>query len=264
MEFQWILIVTALFVGILVGLTGVGAGAVMTPLLVGVFGVPFPVAIATDLLFATITKAVGILPHHQAGSINWPVARRMWWGSIPGTLLGVGLLLAVVGGERVGWLAWPLAAIVLVTAFTLARRAVSPDGNGGGYAPRPVRTVKPWEPVAGGFGIGAAVSLTSVGAGALGMALLVRLSKPGTKPRQLVGTDLVHAIPIALIAGVAYGVSGLVSWPLLGVLLVGSVPGVVIGSVLSGKAPSRALNGILAIMLTIAVVLLVSKQVGLF
>ena len=253
---------TALTVGILVGLTGVGAGAVMTPLLVGVFGVPFPVAIATDLLFATITKAVGILPHHQAGSINWALARRMWWGSIPGTLVGVGLLLAVVGGERVGWLAWPLAAIVLLTALTLARRALSSDGNGGGVAPMTNRPVKAWEPAAGGFGIGTAVSLTSVGAGALGMALLVRLSTPGTKPRHLVGTDLVHAIPIALIAGVAYAISGLVSWPLLGVLLVGSVPGVVIGSMLSGTAPSRVLNAILAVMLTLAVVLLVTKQLG--
>jgi uncharacterized protein len=259
MDIQWAVVLSALVVGVLVGLTGVGAGAVMTPVLVGFFGVSLPVAIATDLLFATFTKIVGSVSHHQRGSIQWSVAKKMWWGSIPGTLLGVTILLVLVGGARIDWLVWPLALIVLLTAITLARRALAPDGNGGGHGkPHPAPPAR-WIPVAGGFGIGTAVSLTSVGAGALGMALLVRLAPAGTPPRELVGTDLVHGIPIALIAGGAYGLTGLVSWPLLGMMLMGSVPGVLIGSLLSGRAPARFLNATLAVMLSAAVALLVVK-----
>ena len=260
MDIQWAIVASALLVGVLVGLTGVGAGAVMTPVLVGFFGVSLPVAIATDLLFATITKIIGSVPHHHRGSIQWSVAKKMWWGSIPGTLLGVTILLVLVEGARFDWLVWPLVLIIVLTAITLARRALAPDGNGGGGGTRP-HPAPParWVPVAGGFGIGSAVSLTSVGAGALGMALLVRLSPAGTPPRELVGTDLVHGIPIALIAGGAYGLSGLVSWPLLATLLIGSIPGVIVGGLLSGRSPARFLNAVLAVMLTIAVALLVFK-----
>jgi len=259
MDIEWAVVVSACVVGVLVGLTGVGAGAIMTPVLVGFFGVSFPVAIATDLLFATITKIVGSVPHYRRGSIRWDVATRMWWGSIPGTLIGVTVLLLLVGGARVDWLVWPLALIVFLTAITLARRALAPDGNGGGHAKKHPTTPRPWVPVAGGFGIGTAVSLTSVGAGALGMALLVRLSPVGTPPRELVGTDLVHGIPVALIAGTAYGLTGLVSWPLLGTLLLGSIPGIIVGGLLAGRAPARFLNATLAVMLALAVVLLVVK-----
>lgn len=259
MDIEWAIVASALVVGVLVGLTGVGAGAVMTPILVGFFGVSLPVAIATDLLFATVTKIVGSVSHQRKGSIQWAVAKKMWWGSIPGTVIGVTLLLVLVGGSQIDWLVWPLALIVFLTAITLARRALAPDGNGGGHGRPHPAPLRPWVPMAGGFGIGTAVSLTSVGAGALGMALLVRLSPPGTPPRELVGTDLVHGIPIALIAGGAYALSGLVSWPLLAILLLGSIPGVIAGSLLSGRAPARLLNAILAVMLTAAVALLVFK-----
>lgn len=260
MEINWFLVLAALGVGLLVGLTGVGAGALMTPLLVGVFGVSLPVAIATDLLFATITKLVGVPFHHRNGSINWDLTKRLWSGSIPGTLVGVGIVVFVVSKEQTSWLVWPLVAIVAVTAVTLGRRALAPA-----LAPKqsPERkTLHPAVAPLGGFGIGSAVALTSVGAGALGMALLVRLAPPGVKPRELVGTDLVHAIPIALIAGVAYGASGLVSLPLLGTLLVGSLPGVVIGSLVAGKLSARVLNAGVSIILSAAVVLIVARQVA--
>ncbi len=114
-------------------------------------------------------------------------------------------------------------------------------------------------PGLGGFGIGAAVAMTSVGAGALGMALLVRLFPRGERPQYLVGTDLVHAIPIALIAGVAYGGAGLVSWTLLATLLFGSIPGVLVGTLLSSKTSARVLNGVLAAILFSVVVILVLR-----
>ena len=258
MDVNWFLVATALAVGILVGLTGVGAGAIMTPSLVGFFGVSLPLAVATDLIFATVTKLIGVPFHHRQGSINWVIAKRLWWGSIPGTLVGVGLVIFVVTKEQTSWLLWPLVAIVLLTSLTLGRRALSVDSVRAGQTdPAPLPR---WVAPTGGFGIGSAVALTSVGAGALGMALLVRLSPKGIKPRELVGTDLVHAIPIALIAGGAYGVAGFVSWPLLLTLLIGSAPGVVIGSLLAGKISARVLNGGLAFILFSVVVVVAARS----
>jgi len=257
---DWVLVAVALVVGMLVGLTGVGAGAIMTPVLVGFFGVSLPTAIATDLIFATITKLVGVPFHHRQGSINWTMTKRLWAGSIPGTLAGVAIVVFVASKEDTQWLVWPLAAIVLMTAITLGHRAIR--SNHFDNPSRHQRALHPVVAPAGGFGIGSAVALTSVGAGALGMALLVRLAPPGVKPRELVGTDLVHAIPIALIAGLAYGAAGLISWPLLVTLLIGSLPGVVLGSLGAGRVPSRLLNGGLSLVLLAAVTLVVVRALG--
>jgi uncharacterized membrane protein YfcA len=259
MEISLTVVAVALVVGILVGLTGVGAGAVMTPVLVAGFAIPLPVAIATDLLFATATKIFGSFFHHKNGAIDWKLSGRLWAGSIPGTLVGVILVLFFVSRSSTGWLMWPLAAIVLLTAISLAKRALWPHSAAIHKEIHPQSRVGKTLPLAGGFGIGSAVALTSVGAGVLGMALLVRISPPNTPPQKLVGTDLVHAIPIALIAGVAYGSAGLVDWGLLANLLVGSVPGVILGSILSKNAPARILRGILAMMLFAAVLLLVFR-----
>jgi hypothetical protein len=258
---EWGLIIVAAAVGFLVGLTGVGGGALMTPLLIGVFGIPLPIAVATDLLFATATKVVGVGFHHRVGNINWRVASRLWAGSIPGAVVGVGLLIVIADSPLSAWLSWPLLALVLATAVILAKRAITKPAEQT-LTPLPASpktTVSNYVAPAGGFGIGLAVAITSVGAGALGMALLVKLSPPHTKPQELVGTDLVHAIPIALIAGIAYGFAGLVSWGLLGILLIGSIPGVLVGSALSNKVPSRPMNAILAMILTTAAVLVVAK-----
>jgi len=248
------LVAVAFFVGTLVGLTGVGAGAIMTPVLIGFFGVSIPVAIATDLLFATITKIVGVPLHHRQGSINWTLTKKLWLGSIPGTFAGVAIVVFVVSKEETQWLVWPLGAIVLTTSITLGYRAIF--SNRFDDPSRLHRALHPVVAPLGGFGIGSSVALTSVGAGALGMALLVRLAPPGVRPRELVGTDLVHAIPIALIAGVAYGATGLISWPLLATLLIGSVPGVILGSLWAGRVPARVLNGGLSIVLMAAAMLI--------
>jgi uncharacterized protein len=260
-DIEWGLIVAAAAVGFLVGLTGVGGGALMTPLLIGVFGVPIPIAVATDLLFATVTKVAGVGLHHRVGNINWNVASRLWSGSIPGVVVGIGILILVADQAIASWLTWPLVALVLATAFVLAKRAFAKPLEQGPTLEEP--PAKPgsgkYFGPAGGFGIGLAVALTSVGAGALGMALLVKLSPPHTKPQELVGTDLVHAIPIALIAGIAYGFAGLVSWGLLGMLLAGSLPGVILGSLLSNKVASRPMNAVLAVILTVAAVLVFTK-----
>lgn len=260
MDINWVVVGTALLVGALVGVTGVGAGAIMTPTLVGFFGVSLPVAVATDLIFATVTKLIGVPFHHRQGSINWTLAKKLWSGSIPGTVVGVGLVILVATREQTSWLLWPLVVIVLLTAITLGRRAMTANGPAGqqtDFVPLPG-----WVGPTGGFGIGSAVALTSVGAGALGMALLVRLSPGDVKPSELVGTDLVHAIPIALIAGGAYGFAGLVSWPLLLMMLMGSTPGVIFGSLLAGKISARVLNGGLSLILLTVVILVVWRSLN--
>lgn len=255
MEFLPLVSALAAVVGLLVGLTGVGAGALMTPILIVGFGVSPPVAIATDLLYATITKTVGGAAHMRAGHIQWKLLRPLWWGGIFGALVGAAVVVTFVHSDSVvDWLTYPLAAIVALAAISLFRRhwrATGPEQREGDAAP-PHRAIA----VSGGAGIGLAVSLTSVGAGALGMALLTKLSPRGTPPHKLVGTDLLLAIPIALMASGAYLMAGIVDLSLLGNLLVGSLPGVVIGSLLSSKMPGRPLGLLVAGALSVAVVAL--------
>lgn len=248
------LIAVALIVGLLVGLTGVGAGALMTPILIGGFGVAVPVAIATDLLFATVTKVVGVVIHGRAGQVDWKVSRSLWLGSIPGVIIGSLLLVGLVTAGASKWLTWLIVVFVAITAYTLIRRAVVTKKQKGPVSEAPPRWLAP----IGGAGIGLGVSLTSVGAGVLGMALLVRMSPDGTPPQRLVATDLLHAVPIALIAGLGYAYSGFVDWALLVTLLVGSLPGVIVGSFLAKFVPSRALNlGLGVILAGLAVFLVV-------
>ena len=247
-------IAVALIVGLLVGLTGVGAGALMTPILIGGFGVAVPVAIATDLLFATVTKVVGVVIHGRAGQVDWKVSRALWLGSIPGVIIGSLFLVGLVTAGASEWLTWLIVVFVAITAYTLIRRAVVTEKQTGPVSEAPPRWLAP----VGGAGIGLGVSLTSVGAGVLGMALLVRMSPDGTPPQRLVATDLLHAVPIALIAGLGYAYSGFVDWALLVTLLIGSLPGVVAGSFLARFVPSRALNlGLGVILAGLAVFLVV-------
>ncbi len=239
-------VLVAAIVGILVGLTGVGAGAAMTPALIGFFGVPVPVAIATDLIFATATKTIGALAHGKAGQVDWKLARALWTGSIPAVVIGSLFLVQLVSHGSTTWLSLLLVAIVAFTSWSLLSRALA---RGNLSSDKRATPAPPWLAPVAGAGLGLGVSLTSVGAGVLGMALLVRLTSRETSPRVLVATDLVHAIPVALIAGLTYGAGGLVDLSLLGWLLLGSVPGVILGARLSGRLPEKNLNLILGLSL---------------
>ena len=254
MDASLALIATAAVVGLLVGLTGVGAGAAMTPALIGFFGVPVPTAIATDLIFATITKTFGALVHGRAGQVNWRIATKMWAGSIPAVLVGSLFLVGLVGSGNTEWLTILLVALVGFTSWSLLKRAVLPTRD---IAESPSQTAPKWLAPAGGAGLGLGVSMTSVGAGVLGMALLVKISPAGTPPRTLVATDLVHAIPIALVAGGTYWTAGLVDTSLLVELLIGSIPGVVLGARLSSYIRPQVLNMILGLTLAVMTVLLI-------
>lgn len=240
------LTIAAFFVGFLVGLTGVGGGAIMTPLLIIVFSVQPVVAIATDLIFATITKSASVVVHVKNSSVHWGLARAMWKGSVPGAILG-SLFLVFVGGGFTLILTTFLIFVLLATAVSMLRT--------------PKRLLESnWRPspVVSGAGLGFSVATTSIGAGALGMAIL-RNRIGDANPRLLVGTDVVHAIPITVIAGLTYGSAGLVDAQLLLTLLIGSIPGVFLGAALTGKMPTTMLRKALGSVILVAALGLILK-----
>ena len=243
--------VAGVLVGMLVGLTGVGGGSLMTPLLVLAFGFHPATAVGTDLLYASATKAVGTAVHGRHGSVDWPIVRRLALGSIPATIV----TLFILGGAnehsaKTGTIISTMLGILLVlsaiaTLFRkqLVARLVPRMGTLEGRR-LAITTV-----VLGAI-LGVLVSLTSVGAGALGMTALLVLY-----PRQpiatLVGSDIAHAVPLTLIAGIGHWLLGSVNGGLLLSLLIGSIPGVIIGSLITSRINERVLAVILASVLAI-------------
>jgi uncharacterized membrane protein YfcA len=234
-------------VGVLVGLTGVGGGAILTPLLILVAGVRPVIAVGTDLAFAALTKVAGAWLHWRRGSADLRLTTWLAGGSVPGALIGaqaVGLLAAHDAGWADAVVARALGLALLAAAGTSVLRAFRPGlPDGTGRAPTLPAAI------AIGFGIGGLVGLTSVGAGSLLMAVFALLySLPATRA---VGTDVVHGAILAAVAAVAHGLAGRIELPLLANLLLGSVPGVLLGAWLSGRVPHRllrlAIGGLLAI-----------------
>ena len=244
------LTLAASIVGLTVGLTGVGGGAIMTPALILLFGIPPAVAIATDLLFATVTKLVAGAAHIRQRSVNWGVARELWKGSIPGALLGTAILVLLHALAR-DILSLALVVVLLFSSFSMMRPAIA----------SPPRLSQRGGTIGGGL-IGFSVATTSVGGGALGMVLL--RSRLGDKnPRVLVGTDIVHAIPITLIATFGYTAAGLVDFNLLSNLLFGSIPGVIAGAYLSRSIGSSLLRRIVGAVIGLAALTVLAKTLGL-
>ncbi|MCH7862978.1 MAG: sulfite exporter TauE/SafE family protein [Proteobacteria bacterium] len=233
-------------VGLLVGLTGVGGGSLMTPLLVLAFGFHPATAVGTDLLYASATKAVGTVVHGAGGTVDWKVVRRLAIGSVPATLITL-LVLAALGTHlestgRVISLTLGIALLVTAVAILFRRRIVEYFTND--RPPRPERQVAALTIVLGAV-LGVLVSLSSVGAGALGMTVLLILY-PRLPTNRLVGSDIAHAVPLTLIAGAGHWLLGSVDFVLLGSLLLGSVPGIVIGSLIATRIPDRVLRPVLA------------------
>lgn len=247
-------IIAGFGVGCVVGLTGIGGGALMTPALVLLFGVAPHVAVGTDLVFACITKLVGVGMHGYRGSIDWQIVRRLSLGSVPAAI--VTLLVLYFAGTtqaRSGAIMDVLAMALMVTAVGLLARA--PLHKFG----RRLRTTKPasfkrLQPgltVVAGVVVGILVTLTSVGAGALGTVVLLYLYPLRLNPVKLVGTDLAHAIPLALIAGFGHFVLGNIDLGLLGQLLLGSIPGVLLGSTLGLRASDAFVRNSIAVVLLV-------------
>jgi uncharacterized membrane protein YfcA len=250
---------SGLAVGMLVGMTGVGGGSLMTPLLVLAFGIHPATAVGTDLLYAAATKAVGTGVHGRAKSVNWQIVRRLAAGSIPAAFVTF-LVMHYTGvqGTKGGLLVFLLGLVLLATSATLVFRAQIVAFLGARIDQTSDDRIK-LITVATGALLGALVMTTSVGAGAIGVTALLVLY-PRLPTLQIVASDIAHAVPLTLIAGLGHWVLGSIDWPLLFTLLLGSVPGIIIGSLLAPKLPERLLRSLLA-----AVLLLVSlKLMGLF
>lgn len=240
--------------GFVVGLTGVGGGALMTPILLIFFGVSPTTAIATDLWFAAITKLVGARVHHTNGNVDWQVTKRLWLGSLPMALLIVVIVSLGAQVAKVDWLTKAIGIVVLITAIGLliAPKLVAYARGRRIGQPERFKAVQPALTVMSGGVLGLCVALTSVGAGALGSVMLLYLYPLRMTPHRLVATDIVHAIPLAVVAGLGYLFAGMVDWWMLASLLVGSIPTVLLGSLLAGRIPGRAVQLALALVLLAA------------
>ncbi|MFZ2974634.1 MAG: sulfite exporter TauE/SafE family protein [Ferribacterium limneticum] len=240
--------------GFVVGLTGVGGGALMTPILLIFFGVSPTTAIATDLWFAAITKLVGARVHHTNGNVDWQVAKRLWLGSLPVALLIVVIVSLGAQVAKVDWLTRAIGIVVLITAIGLlvAPKLVAYARGRRIGQPERFKAAQPALTVVSGGVLGLCVALTSVGAGALGSVMLLYLYPLRMTPHRLVATDIVHAIPLAVVAGLGYLFAGMVDWWMLASLLVGSIPTVLLGSLLAGRIPGRAVQLALALVLLAA------------
>ena len=241
-------------VGILVGFTGVGGGAMMTPVLVFVFGVAPQTAIGTDLLFASITKAFGTWAHGARGTIDVVVLRRLCLGSLPAAALTLLLLSNYPADKEINKLLMPAlgAALALTSVAMLFQPRLHRLGQKlRSSSPVEFKGAQPGLTVLAGAILGFLVTLTSVGAGALGVVMLVYLYPYRLTPPKLVGTDIAHAVPLTLLAGLGHFGLGNVDFGLLATLLVGSIPGILIGSRLSARANHTYVRRAIAVMLAL-------------
>lgn len=248
--------IAGLGVGIVVGLTGVGGGSLMTPLLVLLFGITPATAVGTDLLYASITKAGGVAVHGIKKTIDWKIVGWLAAGSVPASLLVVVYLTfsrttgATPDAGFSSLFSFSLGIMLLLTALALVFRKRLQQWAAH-RSPEPITdSRKPLYTVLLGAFIGIAVSLSSVGAGAVGVTALILLYPKLPIPR-IVGTDIAHAVPLTLIAGLGHASLGHVDLSLLGSLLLGSLPGVAIGSLLATRLPEIFVRHSLVVLLLI-------------
>jgi uncharacterized membrane protein YfcA len=223
----------------------------MTPLLLSVFKLHPAVAIGTDLWFAALTKMSGSIAHHRHGNVDYRITVLLLLGSIPASIATIAAMHFT--GVTKGWasaLTLSLGIGLLLTAVTVAyRQAWSAVGLRLERVVTPSR--KPALTVACGLALGVLVSLSSIGAGAIG-ATLILLLNPRIEARRIVGTDIAHAVPLTLVAGIGHATLGHVDWSLLGTLLIGSIPGIWLGAQLTRKLPDRLVRGLLCVSLVTA------------
>ena len=246
-----IAILSGFGVGAIVGLTGVGGGSLMTPLLLSVFKLNPAVAIGTDLWFAAITKTSGSVAHHRHGHVDYRITGQLLAGSIPASIATIALMHFT--GVTKGWasaLTFSLGIALLLTAVTVAYRQA---WQAVGIRLERVITDSRRGPltILAGAILGVLVSLSSIGAGAIGATLILILN-PRLEARRLVGTDIAHAVPLTLVAGIGHATLGHVDWELLVALLVGSIPGIWLGAQLTRKLPDKLIRGLLCISLVTA------------
>ncbi|MGH9305636.1 MAG: sulfite exporter TauE/SafE family protein, partial [Acidimicrobiales bacterium] len=230
-----------LVVGFLVGLTGAGGGAVLTPLLIIVFGVPAVAAVGSDLAASLVMKPVGGLVHLHHRTVRTDLVRWLSLGSIPGALLGA-VFLSLAGSSASSILKPLLGLALLATSVAMILRRRPPDRKG--EAP----TLRPWPTAALGLAGGLLVGLTSVGSGSL-MLIGLTLLYPTLTNAELVGTDLVQAVPLVAAATLGHILFGHVRFGVTAALLVGAIPGVYVGAKLSAQYSGKLARGALVAVL---------------
>ncbi|WP_293776591.1 sulfite exporter TauE/SafE family protein [uncultured Oxalicibacterium sp.] len=250
--------VSGFAVGLLVGLTGVGGGSLMTPLLTLLFGIHPTVAVGTDLAFASVTKVAGTFAHRYKGNVHWDIVRLLCIGALPAAVVTT-LVLKYVGGlsDEIGHIIrYSIAGSVMLTVIALIfRKHIQNWVNA--HPERQLHGRKlAAATIISGVILGTLVTISSIGAGAIGATILVLLY-PRLSPAEIAGTDIAYAVPLTAIAALGHWWLGSINWELLATLLLGSVPGITIGSLLSRAIPEKVLRALLAVVLTTVAVKLV-------
>ena len=251
---DWHYSLSGLLVGALVGVTGVGGGSLMTPILVLVFSIHPATAVGTDLLYAAITKSVGVVVHGRNRMIEWRIVGRLAAGSLPAALVTLYLISHTDRNSHF------MASVITVTlGITLVTTSVLLF-----FRNRQQALTSPFQfrhkaifsedralpTIVLGVILGVLVTLTSVGAGAIGVSLMLFLY-PQLGLKKIIGSDIAHAVPLTLISGAGYWMIGAVDWHMLLSLLCGSIPGIIIGSLLASRAPDRLIRITLAAVLAV-------------
>ncbi|MDC9728213.1 MAG: sulfite exporter TauE/SafE family protein [Methyloprofundus sp.] len=241
-------------VGFIIGLTGVGGGSLMTPILVLGFGISPAIAVGTDLLYAAITKASGVFFHHRNKTVDWTVVGLLALGSVPSALITVSLLeyLKAAGLNSDKLMMLTLSIMLILTSFIIVIKgrlvAYVTHHHGDSTFVTAFKRYRPHLTVFSGVALGILVTISSVGAGAIGSAILFLLY-PKKKPIQIVGTDIAHAVPLTAIAGMGHLHLGSVDFDLLAGLLMGGIPAIYFGSLFGRHIPDKYLKTFIALLL---------------
>ena len=246
-------------VGALVGMTGVGGGSLMTPILVLLFGFHPVTAVGTDLLYASVTKSVGTAVHHKGKTVDWHIVGGLALGSVPASIATLFVMsrLGAMHAQDTFILNLLLGGALLLTSFAIFFRPWILRLAGPHFSGLPVARISHWTVLLGAI-LGVLVSVTSVGAGALGTTALLILY-PKLPVSRIAGSDIAHAVPLTLIAGIGHWLMGSVDFALMGALLVGSIPGIIVGSMLANRASDAVLRPVLAITLLVVSVKLLTS-----
>ena len=239
---DWLYPLSGFVVGAIVGLTGMGGGSLMTPLLILLFGLHPLTAVGTDLLYAAVTKTAGTAIHSKKGNVDWRVAGLLAAGSVPATVLTIWVLSRVPkqSPTTATIISMSMGVVLIIAAVAIFfRRRIRDYALARADNPTRTRYSGPITVVFGAV-LGVLVSLCSVGAGALGVAVLFFLY-PRLPPVRIVGSDLAHAVPLTLVAGLGHWLIGSVNWYIVGALLLGSLPGISIGSHVEARISDRFL-----------------------
>ncbi|HLX58488.1 MAG TPA: sulfite exporter TauE/SafE family protein [Ktedonobacteraceae bacterium] len=271
MDFRYSLV--GLLIGILVGLTGMGGGSLLAPILILIFGIPPVWAVGTDVAYSTVTKALGSVVHIRQKNVNLKIALWLACGSVPATLLSVTLVQyirkhygSLINGvilHAIGFTLILVAVLLVVKPFIMRRieqkrldvqKRAALAGEISEATGAPTRWEKRYRPLVtaliGAF-VGFLVGLTSVGSGTLIIVSLAFLF-PRLTAKELVGTDIFQAFMLLAAGAIVYITAGTIKWPIVGMLLIGSLPGVFMGSKLSKFIPDPYMRPILAVVLVIS------------